>query len=390
MSDEHLHVGAVDRRVAEPVAGQIAMRVEPGTADLVDGTRGALAAEGGGTDLLRRYARVQQGPVERVGHHVQPGLAGALVGALERVDLFDRTVGLDHGDRDRTEPDVLGPARTAQHQAHDLLEQPYPGLLPRRAVPAVEDRHEPVAVRGAAPVRAPRWCRPVGVRQQEVEGRRPVTQQGLVGVHRVGGHVDRAQQTGVRVREPGHAQQLKSFGEGPVAARATGETPVAVVGLRRSVDADPDADAVGREPAQRRLVEQDAIRLDTHHRRRRAWHRPAQVGGQPQQAVGPRQQRFPAVQDHGDFREVMLARMVTDAPGGGLPDLHRHHPGPSAPTLVGHLVDVAVVAGEVAALVNLEDEFAEGGRRPPAATKSRHIQKFVRPWRKMGRSRRSC
>ncbi len=71
------------------------------------------------------------------------------------------------------------------------------------------------------------------------------------------------------------------------------------------------------------------------------------------------QQRLTAVQDHADLGEPVPGGVRGD-PGGRPADggeLHPARPGP--PALVGRLVHVAVVAGQVAATVDLQQVLAE-------------------------------
>ena len=62
----------------------------------------------------------------------------------------------------------------------------------------------------------------------------------------------------------------------------------------------------------------------------------------------------------------MRLRVLSDPRGRGFDRGRGHDHGPVAPRLVGHRVHVAVVAREVAAAVNLQNEFTER-YRPPAA-----------------------
>lgn len=90
--DQGGQVGAVDRRVVEAAAGAavgaVAVGVEPAAARAYDRAATAGLADSGQTELPRPDAGVGRDLVEGVAEDVEPGGGGALVGALERVDLF--------------------------------------------------------------------------------------------------------------------------------------------------------------------------------------------------------------------------------------------------------------------------------------------------------------
>jgi hypothetical protein len=55
----------------------------------------------------------------------------------------------------------------------------------------------------------------------------------------------------------------------------------------------------------------------------------------------------------------MGASVLTDTPGDALRDIDRHPARLLAPRLIRHFIQVAVVTGQVASAVDLDDEFAE-------------------------------
>src|SRR5262249_58951544 len=71
-----------------------------------------------------------------------------------------------------------------------------------------------------------------------------------------------------------------------------------------------------------------------------------------------------AVEHHVDCVEVVAVRVVGDAAHRGGQRDHRHCLWPGAPGLIGMLVDVAVIARQVAAAVHFENELCERGFRP--------------------------
>ena len=150
MPDEAFQVGAVDGRVGEAAGVRVvAVGVIAAAAHLDQGAAAALGAEAVAAAAAGGHAGVRQGVVEGVVEDVEAGGGGALVGGFERVDLFDGAVGVDDQGDDRGEPDRFAGAGATQEEAEDLGEDPYPGAG-AAVPPQVEDRAQPVAVRGAA------------------------------------------------------------------------------------------------------------------------------------------------------------------------------------------------------------------------------------------------
>jgi hypothetical protein len=166
------------------------------------------------------------------------------------------------------------------------------------------------------------------------------------------------------------------------AAVAVATMPVMVVG--RAVDTDPDADPSPDQAIEGRLVEHHAVGLHPDRDLAAGRHGGPYLLGQADQAVGSSQERFAAVQDDSDPGEAVPFRMFGDPDRSGPPGVPGHQRWTIAPGLVGQLVDIAVVAGQVAALVHLEDEFPEGGRSPAAGADVVDVKPAVRPSRVRG------
>lgn len=71
------------------------------------------------------------------------------------------------------------------------------------------------------------------------------------------------------------------------------------------------------------------------------------------------EQRLAAGEDQADLWYLELCGVVADHEAGVVEDLIRHGSGLVFPALIGHLVDVAVVTGEIATAVDLHDELSE-------------------------------
>jgi hypothetical protein len=86
-------------------------------------------------------------------------------------------------------------------------------------------------------------------------------------------------------------------------------------------------------------------------------------GAQPRQdavqAVRAHQQRLAAVQHDPDLAQAVPDRVLGDALGGGPHRGLGHLARPSPPGLVGVLVDVTVIAGQIAAAVHLQHELPQ-------------------------------
>jgi hypothetical protein len=155
---------------------------------------------------------------------------------------------------------------------------------------------------------------------------------------------------------------------------------VAVVVLRGTVQAHAHADPVAPESGQHRLVEQYPVGLQADPQPAPTRYRFLHGGDDREQPVQPGEQRLPAMEDQSHLGQLVCADMLGDPAGGCPVHLGRHDGWAVPPTLVRHRVDVAVVTGEVAPLVHLQDELAER-RRPPALRFQRgEVQLLVRPF----------
>ena len=112
---------------------------------------------------------------------------------------------------------------------HDILEQPYPGA--GSGVPVIEDRDEPVGVRGVrraghSPGR--RRC-PRSVRKQEVDPRWIEFREGLVRRHGVVAKVDGTQQPAEKVAVLCPRQLVQAGRDRSVTASPAGEPAMPVM-----------------------------------------------------------------------------------------------------------------------------------------------------------------
>jgi hypothetical protein len=71
--------------------------------------------------------------------------------------------------------------------------------------------------------------------------------------------------------------------------------------------------------------------------------------------------------------------VLADSHRGTLGGLHRHPARTISPGLIRHLVHIAVIAGQIASTVDLDDELAEGNWLPTASHKPGYI-KSKRPF----------
>jgi hypothetical protein len=158
--DELDQVRAVDRGVPEAVPVPEPVRVQAPTADVHHRAGTTLGRQGIDADLPRHRRRVVERVVEAARHDVKAEVGGAWIGRAERVELLDGAIGVDDDQRARQQPEPLHLTREAEYELDELAEQPDPGLLPRRRVPAIEDPDQPFRVPAAR-----RDRRPVSVRQ---------------------------------------------------------------------------------------------------------------------------------------------------------------------------------------------------------------------------------
>jgi hypothetical protein len=256
VKNESEQVGAVDRRVSEPDTTPVAVGVQAPAADLHDRTGPALVRQGVLADLPGHRGRVLQRIVEGIIEYIQAGTGRKGIGRVQRVELLDGSVGIDHDERARLQPESVRTAPAAEDKLDHLTEHADRGLLLRCRVPAVEYGDQPVRV-------ASTWWRvsPVRVGQEEIDRRRGELKQRFVSGHGVVSHIDRAQDAAVYFAEFGRIDQLKAAGHVIKAAGTTGIVPVPPGGFGVAIQADPDTDAELLEHLQHRAIEESAVSL---------------------------------------------------------------------------------------------------------------------------------
>jgi hypothetical protein len=101
MRDEPQQISTVDRRVEEALALPVPVRILPAAADVHDRAGLALPGQGGCAYLPGDRRRVRQSLIEAVRHNVEASVGGARISGAQRVELLNRTVGVDHDQRAR-------------------------------------------------------------------------------------------------------------------------------------------------------------------------------------------------------------------------------------------------------------------------------------------------
>jgi hypothetical protein len=190
-----------------------------------------------------------------------------------------------------------------------------------------------------------------------------VRDQGLVGGHRVVGQVDGAQQAGEAGRVLRAGQLAQRGGHRGVRAGPGAPAAVPVVGAGVAVEADRDPHAQRAQPARGRPVEPHRVGLHAEPQVGEVPGGPADRRHAVVDLVQPGQQRLAAVQGHPDRGEGVPAHVLGDPVGGLVDRAPRHDRRAVGPAAVAEGVDVAVVAGQVAAAVHLEQELVERVRR---------------------------
>ena len=224
--------------------------------------------------------------------------------------------------------------------------------------PRAEHGGEPVGVRGRR--RSPgRRAVPGRVRQQEVDGRRLQGGECPVACHRVGADVDRAKQSRVNRPEPVSPQEADRADGLVVTAAPVGIAAVQVVGRLVAVEGDPHLDARGREQRAELLVEPHPVGLDPQVKTAATGQGATQRARDLGEYGHAGEQRLAAMQDDANQRQPVRPRVLGDALGGCRDGRRGNYRRAPAPALVGVLVDVAVITGQVAAAVHLQDKLAE-------------------------------
>src|SRR5690606_626787 len=98
-----------------------------------------------------------------------------------------------------------------------------------------------------------------------------------------------------------------------------------------------------------------------------------------------RQERLPSVEDDRHLGKVMAPDVLAQPERRGGDDLGRHGRRPCPPGLVRALEDVAIVARQIAAAVNLQNEFRKGDRPPAPIPQGGDVEAAVGPLSGPGR-----
>ena len=222
---------------------------------------------------------------------------------------------------------------------------------------------------------ARRWIHPVVMRQQEVETRRIERQQIIDHFHRIALRIDHRQKAREDRAIARRSHQLQPFFELRRAGVARVINAMAIVHFRRPVDAHSHRHAPGEHRLANLGRKQQTVRLhadfdfDIRGRQLLAKNR-----RDLPQMVGASQQRFAAMQNQRHASQGVRLAMLANALRALPRDRFRHEGRLLAPPLVGHVVDEAVAAIEIAPAGDLDDETAKRndrtrGRespRPPA------------------------
>jgi hypothetical protein len=290
VGDEVEQVCAIYGGVAEAFPSAEPVRVQAAAADLPRLAGLALIRQGSRANLPGNRRRMVKGLIEAARHDVQPGVGGAGISRAERVKLLDRAVGVDHDQRAREQPEALHLAGVTENELDQLAEHPDPRFLPRRAVPPLEDRDEPLRVPVAG------WGQaPVRVREQQVECRGAELQQRLVRGYRIVLDVDRAQDAAIAAQVFRRPKQLNAVGHRVEAVAPIGVAPVPPSGLGVTVQAYTNLDSQALERSQHGAVEERAVGLDGHVHL--GGHGGMERTDQLGQPIRTREQRLAAVQD---------------------------------------------------------------------------------------------
>jgi hypothetical protein len=217
------------------------------------------------------------------------------------------------------------------------------------------------------------------VREQEVDRGRLELQQLLVAGDRIGPRGDGAQDARVDRPVLGAAQHFQPGGHRGEAAPAVRHPAVPVVVGLDAVDAHADPDAVPAQGGHRGRVEPDPVGLQADLGPAGGRQRGVHGLGELDEPVEAVQQRLAAVQDDPDAGQPVALDVLGQPGQRVLPDLGRHRRRAVPPAAVGQFVDVAVVAGEIAALVDLEHHLAQRCGLPAGGPFPGHVEPGVRP-----------
>jgi hypothetical protein len=211
------------------------------------------------------------------------------------------------------------------------------------------------------------------VGQQEIDRGWPETHQRFVCPYRIVAQVDRREQTAEKVPEAWLGEGSKPGPYGRIAAPPSGVATVKVIARCIAVQADPDQYAQLVEEAQETVVEKRSVSLQVNGE-----FDPGIDGGTDgihriTQVFRPGEQWFAAVEYHLELGEAVGSGVISDSRRHHVKGVDRHQPGSAAPALVGHFIHVAVVARQIAATMDLDDELPKWRRPPPVAQQGRNI-----------------
>lgn len=282
---------AVHGRVVELAGrpgGAVPVGVEPAAARAHDGTAAAGLADTGQPELTGPHPGVGRHLVQGVGEDVEAGGRGALVGALERVDLLQLAVGLDDDQIGRGEPQGLGEAGAAAQRGQHRGEEPHRHRTPL-LLPAVEDREEPFGVGGGRTVRTWRRIVPGGVREQEVDERRIELGERVEDRDRVVLDVDGAQEPEIEVAVALLPEQFHGLEDQGMTAAPVRVAAVPVVGGPVAVEGDADPDVELVEEVEIPRTELESVGVDAEVEFRDAVEGGGEHFADSPQSGGPRQ-----------------------------------------------------------------------------------------------------
>ena len=173
-------------------------------------------------------------------------------------------------------------------------------------------------------------------------------------------------------------QQFEPGAHVGVAATSAGPAAMPVVRVAVTVQADPHAYVQVVEQPQERGLEPDGVGLEADVDLGIGADRGPDGVDHVRETLSAGEKGLTAVENEGDPTQLVPVDVLGDTAGDLVDDRARHASWTGPPALVCHFVHVAVVAGEIAATVDLEDELTEGGG-PPSASEQIGDVKTERP-----------
>src|SRR5690348_4979954 len=150
------------------------------------------------------------------------------------------------------------------------------------------------------------------------------------------------------------AENGQCFEDLAVAATSVGEDAVPVVGRLVSVQGYADLDLVLTEQTTPLLVQQQPVAMNAQVKAGYRVNLRSQLVEQRTHSGHAGQQRLAAVQDYEYVGELMRDRMLADSPRCHRGGVRRDNPRLRPPALVGVLIDITVVAGQVAPAMDFQ------------------------------------